>query len=71
MALENSICQDYITEKLWNQGYSHTVVPIVLKRSLVEPYVPPKSFIAFDDFETVQDLADHLKYLMSNKTAYT
>ncbi|KAK6017403.1 hypothetical protein OSTOST_17078, partial [Ostertagia ostertagi] len=31
LSFENSICKDYITEKLWNHGYMHYVVPIVLK----------------------------------------
>lgn len=70
LALENSICQDYITEKLWYSGYSKTVIPIVLKRKLVEPYVPPNSFIAFDDYKNLEEMAKHLKQLMSNKDEY-
>jgi hypothetical protein len=70
MALENSICQDYITEKLWNQGLTYTVLPIVLRRKIVEPYVPPNSFIAFDDYKSIKEMGAHLKYLMSNKTEY-
>ncbi|CAJ0606885.1 unnamed protein product [Cylicocyclus nassatus] len=71
IAFENSICKDYVTEKLWNQGYRRDVVPIVLKRSLVEKIVPPHSFIAADDFNTTKDLANYLRYLMQNKSAYT
>ncbi|XGW07754.1 hypothetical protein V3C99_010697 [Haemonchus contortus] len=70
LSFENSVCEDYITEKLWKHGYMHDVVPIVLKRSIVEPYVPPYSFIAVDDFRTAKDLAKYLHYLMDNKTAY-
>ncbi|VDO25955.1 unnamed protein product, partial [Heligmosomoides polygyrus] len=70
IAFENSICKDYITEKLWNQGYLRDVVPLVLKRSIVEPFVPPNSFIAADDFSDPKHLAAHLHYLMNNKTAY-
>lgn len=70
MSLENSICEDYITEKLWNQGYSHTVIPIVLKRSIVEHYAPPNSFIAFDDYESTEAMAKHLKFLMDNEDEY-
>uniref|UniRef100_A0AC34GVC9 Fucosyltransferase n=1 Tax=Panagrolaimus sp. ES5 TaxID=591445 RepID=A0AC34GVC9_9BILA len=70
MALENSICEDYITEKLWNQGYGHTVIPVVLKRNIIEAYVPPNSFIAFDDYENVQKMAEHMKSLMKNKEEY-
>ncbi|KAI6184288.1 Glyco-tran-10-N domain-containing protein [Aphelenchoides bicaudatus] len=70
MALENSICKDYITEKLWHQSYLNTVIPVVLKRKLVEPYVPPNSFIAFDDYKSVKEMAEHMKKLMNNKTEY-
>lgn len=70
LALENSICVDYITEKLWNQGYGYTVIPIVLKRKLIEPYTPPNSFIAFDDYKSAKEMATHLKQLMDNKTEY-
>ncbi|VDM93178.1 unnamed protein product, partial [Onchocerca ochengi] len=70
LAFENSICDDYITEKLWKHGYGHDIIPIVLKRSIVERYVPPYSFIAVDDFTTIRDLADYLKYLMHNISAY-
>ncbi|KAI6242920.1 Glyco-tran-10-N domain-containing protein [Aphelenchoides fujianensis] len=68
--LENSICQDYITEKLWSQGFQHTVVPIVLKRSIVEPFAPPHSFIAFDDYEDVEQMGRHLKQLMASPDEY-
>lgn len=70
MALENSICQDYITEKLWNQGFRHQAVPIVLKRSLLEPYAPPHSFIAFDDFKSLSEMASFLRGLMADEKAY-
>lgn len=70
LALENSVCRDYITEKLWKHGYQHDIVPIVLKRSIVERYVPPHSFIAIDDFQNVRELANYLIYLMHNASAY-
>jgi hypothetical protein len=59
-----------MTEKLWNQGYGYTVIPIVLKRSVVETYVPPNSFIAFDDYKSVEAMGKHLKWLMDNKVEY-
>uniref|UniRef100_A0A0N4UDT0 Fucosyltransferase n=1 Tax=Dracunculus medinensis TaxID=318479 RepID=A0A0N4UDT0_DRAME len=70
IAFENSICKDYITEKLWNQGYQHDIVPLVLRRKIVQNFVPPHSFIAVDDFKSAKHLADYLKYLMKNRTAY-
>uniref|UniRef100_A0A7E4UVR0 Fucosyltransferase n=1 Tax=Panagrellus redivivus TaxID=6233 RepID=A0A7E4UVR0_PANRE len=71
LSVENSICEDYITEKLWNQGYGNTVIPIVLKRKLVEPYAPPGSFIAFDDYENLEAMGKHLNQLMKDKVAYS
>lgn len=70
LALENAIYYDYITEKLWKHGFSHTVIPIVFMRKIVEPYAPPKSFIAVDDFETIEDLVNFLKRLMKDKAEY-
>ncbi|CAI5441805.1 unnamed protein product [Caenorhabditis angaria] len=70
VAFENSICKDYVTEKLWNQGFQKTIVPLVMKRSLVEPFVPPNSFIAIDDFKSVKEMGEYLHYLMKNQTAY-
>lgn len=70
MALENSLCRDYITEKLWGNSFRYTVVPIVLKREIVEPYAPPNSFIAFDDFKSVREMGEYLNMLMKNKSEY-
>ncbi|VDK45403.1 unnamed protein product [Anisakis simplex] len=70
IAFENSICHDYVTEKLWGKGFNRLIVPIVLQRSILEAYAPPHSFIAADDFVDIKQLADHLKYLMRNSTAY-
>ncbi|TMS34638.1 hypothetical protein L596_002184 [Steinernema carpocapsae] len=70
IAFENSVCKDYITEKLWNQGYQRNIIPIVLKRSIVEPYVPPKSFVAVDDYATLEDLATELFRIMNDKALY-
>lgn len=68
LAFENSICNDYITEKFWR--VKKLIVPIVLKRSLYEPFVPDDSYIAADDFLSLEKLADYLKYLSINRSAY-
>ncbi|CAJ0959578.1 unnamed protein product, partial [Mesorhabditis belari] len=70
ITFENSICKDYVTEKVWNQGYGRELIPVVLKRSIVESYLPPNSFIAADDYESVGEMTNYMKYLMDNKTAY-
>lgn len=46
------------------------MVPVVLKRSIYEDILPRGSFIAADDFRSPRELADYLKYLLNNNTAY-
>jgi hypothetical protein len=69
LALENSICKDYATEKL-KRAIMHVTIPIVLSRDSVENIIPHSAFIAVDDFSSAEGLASYMKYLMRNKTAY-
>ncbi|KAM3717973.1 Alpha-(1,3)-fucosyltransferase [Dirofilaria immitis] len=69
LAFENSICRDYITEKLF-KCLARLIVPVVLKRSIYEGILPSGSFIAADDFASPRELADYLQYLLNNNTAY-
>lgn len=59
-----------MTEKLFYQGYSFAIVPIVLRRNIVEKYLPPNSFIAVDDYQNVNELVDYLQFLIKNKQEY-
>lgn len=68
-AFENSICRDYATEKFWEKMTMNVLV-VVLKRSVVENYVPPKSFIAVDDFKSPKALVDYLLMLNTNNELY-
>ncbi|VDK36897.1 unnamed protein product, partial [Gongylonema pulchrum] len=56
-------------EKLFDH-MENLVVPIVLKKSVYDNIIPTGSFIAVDDFESPRELADYLKYLEKNNTAY-
>ncbi|KAK4472680.1 hypothetical protein MN116_003910 [Schistosoma mekongi] len=72
LSFENSICQDYITEKFFENALKNTVIPVVMgasKQELVRS-APPNSFIHIDDFNSTKELADYLYYLDKNKTAY-
>ncbi|KAF0294030.1 Alpha-(1,3)-fucosyltransferase C [Amphibalanus amphitrite] len=71
LAFENSQCRDYATEKL-SLPLRYGMVPVVLgdSRQLYERIAPPGSFIHISDFAGPQELAEHLHYLMSNRTAY-
>nr|CAH8876388.1 unnamed protein product [Trichobilharzia regenti] len=72
LSFENSLCPDYITEKLFRNGYMNNIVPVVMGAS-VEEYErvsPAHSFIHVDQFESPAKLAEYLKYLDRNDTAY-
>lgn len=72
LALENSCCKNYITEKLWEPLKLYDLIPVVLGASR-EDYrrvAPPNSFIHIDDFKSLKHLADYLKIVASNLTLY-
>ena len=70
-ALENSYCEDYITEKYWYIPLNHDNVPIVLGGANYDEKIAiPGSFINILDFSSVESLANYLLYLDRNDTAY-
>ncbi|CAG8609406.1 16378_t:CDS:1, partial [Funneliformis mosseae] len=70
LAIENSQVQDYSTEKLWDT-FKLGVVPVIWGAPNTRSYLPhPKSAIFIDDFPNVEELANYLKYLVGNETAY-
>jgi hypothetical protein len=70
LALENSNCEDYVTEKLWKAFYAG-VVPIVDGPLDYDKFLPSdRSVIRADAFPSISDLAHYLLYLTNNRTAY-
>ncbi|PIK56041.1 putative glycoprotein 3-alpha-L-fucosyltransferase A-like [Apostichopus japonicus] len=68
LALENSQCKDYISEKFWLNAFSHQSIPIVYGTS-IENYksvAPPHSFIHLDEFSSMAALVKYIKYLDKN-----
>ncbi|CAH8661933.1 unnamed protein product [Schistosoma curassoni] len=72
LSFENSLCQDYITEKFFFNALMNNALPIVMGASIEEyqKVSPPHSFIHVDQFENPKELAKYLKYLDKNDTAY-
>ncbi|XP_076812959.1 3-galactosyl-N-acetylglucosaminide 4-alpha-L-fucosyltransferase FUT3-like [Clavelina lepadiformis] len=73
MAFENAFsCNDYITEKFFQNSLTHGLVPVVLgaKKSDYEAVSLNHSFIYADDFENAEKLVEYLRYLDGNDTAY-
>ena len=69
LAFENSLCTDYITEKVWSR-MSRRIVPIVLGGADYKTYLPPHSYINVKDFSSPKDLATYLYILHRNDTLY-
>ncbi|BHF67890.1 Alpha-(1,3)-fucosyltransferase 7 [Sparganum proliferum] len=72
LAFENSNCEDYITEKFFENALKHDMVPVVMgaPRESYCALAPPNSFIHVDDFSSPAELADYLNWLDRNDTAY-
>ncbi len=70
LSFENSVCQDYVTEKFWTY-LSGKLIPIVLGGADYKKVSPPHSYINALDYPNPKELAGHLNYLLSNVTAYS
>ncbi|CAH8649756.1 unnamed protein product [Heterobilharzia americana] len=72
LSFENSLCKYYVTEKFYLNALQNDVIPIVMGASIEEyqSLAPPYSFIHVDQFESPFKLAEYLKYLDGNDTAY-
>ncbi|CAG8824639.1 10696_t:CDS:2 [Gigaspora margarita] len=69
-SFENCQEKDYSTEKLLDPVYLG-VVPVIWGAPNTRSYLPhPKSAIFIDDYPNVEALANHLKYLVKNQSAY-
>ena len=72
LAVENSNCADYVTEKLVKAVESGSI-PIVAGRQGrpdYRRYMPAHSFINVFDYPSIKALADDLKRIANNKTLY-
>ncbi|XP_017119451.1 alpha-(1,3)-fucosyltransferase C [Drosophila elegans] len=69
LAFENSLCEDYVTEKLFNILHRN-IIPVVFGGADYSRILPPHSYIDANRFETVADLARHLSYVAGNPKEY-
>ena len=69
LAFENSLCPEYITEKVWLR-LKEDVVPIVLGGAEYDKYLPKHSYINIKDFSSPRELAKYLTILIKNDTLY-
>lgn len=69
LAFENSICPDYVTEKVFKL-LEFNIIPVVLNGANMTDFLPPKSYIDANSFETVEKLVEYLKFLSNNPEEY-
>ena len=70
LALENSICPDYVTEKMF-EALKHDIVPVVLGGADYKSIFPPQSFISMMDFRNMSSLAQLLIKLDQDDNLYS
>ncbi|XP_068158833.1 alpha-(1,3)-fucosyltransferase C [Drosophila tropicalis] len=69
LAFENSLCTDYVTEKLYGTLH-HNIIPIVFGGVDYARFLPPHSYIDANQFDSVELLAAHLEFVASNVEEY-
>lgn len=69
LAFENSLCVDYVTEKLYG-ALQHHIVPVVFGGANYTRFLPPHSYIDANHFDNVEQLAMHLRNVANNVDEY-
>ncbi|XP_061166081.1 alpha-(1,3)-fucosyltransferase 10-like [Saccostrea echinata] len=70
LAMENAVCEDYMTEKLWRPLRLGSL-PIIFGSPKVKDYLPSnKSAILITDFKSAEQLANFLKELDESDEKY-
>ena len=72
LAFENSLCDDYISEKPYRNGLLLGVVPVVMSgANLSDPYIlPPGSFINAGNFSRASTLVEFLQKVGTDPKIY-
>ena len=71
LAFENSLCEDYLTEKVYHAldaSIRFGVVTVIYGGSDFSKFLPEKSYISATDFDNVDKLAQFLKSVIKDKT---
>lgn len=69
LSFENSLCDDYVTEKLYN-ALRYNIIPIVYGGANYSHFAPPRSYIDALDFDTPKSLAEYLGKLIEDPREY-
>ncbi|KAI4475889.1 hypothetical protein M0804_014020 [Polistes exclamans] len=69
LSFENSLCHDYVTEKLY-KALRYNIVPIVYGGANYSRFAPPNSYINALDYDSPEKLAEYLKRLINYPNEY-
>ncbi|PUD13967.1 fucosyltransferase, partial [Helicobacter pylori] len=69
LCFENSQGYGYVTEKILDAYFSHTI-PIYWGSPSVAKDFNPKSFVNVHDFKNFDEAIDYIKYLHAHQNAY-
>jgi len=69
LALENSLCADYVTEKFYN-ALNSNMIPVVYGYANYSKIAPLNSFIDARQFKSIQLLANYLTFLSNHPQEY-
>ncbi len=69
LAFENSLCQDYATEKLVRPLMTE-IVPVVYGGTNYSRDAPPHSVINVEDYSSPEELARYLRRVAANESEY-
>ncbi|TDG40097.1 hypothetical protein AWZ03_013481 [Drosophila navojoa] len=69
LAFENSLCTDYVTEKLYDALQRH-IVPVVFGGANYSRFLPPHSYIDANRFDSAEELAQHMRFVAGDKQEY-
>ncbi|KAH9364711.1 hypothetical protein HPB48_018050 [Haemaphysalis longicornis] len=69
LSFENSICREYVTEKLFNVLH-YDIIPVVLGGANYTAIAPPDSFIDALTFRSPKHLAEHLRSVAGDFELY-
>ncbi|KAH9488510.1 hypothetical protein Btru_062204 [Bulinus truncatus] len=70
LAFENSLCQEYISEKFFKLFTNVDVIPVVRGGANYKSYFPSDMYVDASDFSTPESLADYLEDLGNDKERY-
>jgi alpha-1,3-fucosyltransferase len=70
LSFENSLCDEYVTEKFFYALHSARIIPVVLGWARYNHYIPSSGYIDVRNFTSPRELASHIDYLNRNTTAY-